>query len=237
MDALRSKAMELDFKEIFSYTSGDGKLRWKVRGPNRRMDRPAGTNFTPPFKGKNKYNRITINGKYFLTHHVIWLMHNGKITDGMDVDHKNNNSIDNRIENLQLLTRRDNSVKTPSSGRNTISGHNGIAIYKKYRVRLKNKRFNKFIGSYDTAEEACAALHAFYLKHNVLESEFITSVKRSKTNKELPIGVHELTKRYRAILIKDSVVVYRALFSTLEEAIKAHKDAFIKEHGADLYVE
>lgn len=234
--------MEIDFKEIFSYTPEDGKLRWKVRAQNRRMGRPAGTNLPWPLNNRNnRYNRITINGKAFQTHQIIWLMHGNSIPDGMDVDHKNNNTIDNRIENLQLLTTRDNIVKTPSSGRNTASGHKGIFMCKKYRACLSTKKFKKKLGFYDTVEEAYAAVKAFFLEHNVSESEYISSKKkvtrRRKVNENLPTGVSAVQKRFRVKVVKDAVKVFEAYFSTLEEAIEAHKIAFIKEYGADLYLD
>ena len=233
--------MGIDFKGILRNEPENGKLRWKVFKNGRRMDRSAGTNLTPPFNGNNKYNKIVINGKVFVTHHVIWLMHGHLIPDGMAVDHINNITIDNRIENLQLLTHNDNIVKTPSSGKNTMSGHKGITMCKKYGARVCTKKFKKSLGIYDTVEEAYAAVKAFLLEHNVSESEYISSktrvIKRRKANENLPTGVSAIQKRFRAVVTKDSVRVYSASFSTLEEAREAHKIAFIKAYSADLYLE
>lgn len=42
---------------------------------------------------------------------VIYAYFNGKAPGDMDVDHINEDSLDNRVENLQLLSRRDNLAK------------------------------------------------------------------------------------------------------------------------------
>ena len=236
--------MGIDFNEILRYEPEDGKLRWKVRARGRRMNRPAGTNLPWPLNNRNnRYNEIKINKKRFVTHRVIWLMHGRTIPDGMDVDHINNITIDNKITNLQLLEHRDNIVKSRSSGRNTTSGHKGIFMYKKYMASVRNKGFKKKLGFYDTVEEAYAAVKAFLLEHNVSESEYISpkgkgkGIKRCKVNENLPTGVYAVQKRFMVTVIKDSVRVFHASFSTLEEAREAHKIAFIKAYGADLYVE
>lgn len=233
--------MTIDFNEIFRYE--DGKLWWLVSKKGRRLGRPAGTNSPRLKKGRSSYAyySVKVNGKDFLTHRVIWLMHGRPILDGMDVDHRNNNNIDNRIENLQLLTPRDNSVKTHSSGKNTMSGHKGILMYKKYRAHVSHKKFKKNLEMHNTVEEAYAAIKACLLEHSVSESEYISSKtkvkKRYKANENLPPGVTVVQKRFRVTLIKDFVRVYHGRFSTLEEAREAYKIAFIEAYGAHLYVE
>ena len=58
------------------------------------------------------YNQPGIKNKtYFRLHRLVWQTFNGEITEGMDVDHRNGNKQDNRLSNLQLLTRKQNIIK------------------------------------------------------------------------------------------------------------------------------
>lgn len=54
--------------------------------------------------------RYGINKK-ILVHRAIWEAFHGKIPKGMEVDHINNNSADNALSNLQLLSHKDNLKK------------------------------------------------------------------------------------------------------------------------------
>lgn len=58
------------------------------------------------------------NGKLncHLAHTVIWRAFFGNIPDGYEVDHINNNRSDNRLDNLQLLTKSQNNQKAYDSG-------------------------------------------------------------------------------------------------------------------------
>lgn len=49
-------------------------------------------------------------------HRLVWISVYGMIPDGMVVDHINNNKMDNRISNLQLLTPQQNSTKAKEDG-------------------------------------------------------------------------------------------------------------------------
>lgn len=65
------------------------------------------------------YTQLSFKGKTTLAHRVIWIMHNGPIPDGYEIDHINRVRNDNRIENLRLLTVAENRSRQHKSGNYT----------------------------------------------------------------------------------------------------------------------
>jgi len=55
-----------------------------------------------------KYRQFHINGKTVKSYHLVWMLHNGEIPNGLLVDHINIDPSDDRIENLRLLTNAQN---------------------------------------------------------------------------------------------------------------------------------
>lgn len=59
------------------------------------------------------YMRIVCNvGKKrpaLMAHRIIWQYFNGPIPEGMEINHKNGNRADNRLENLEVVTHKQNS--------------------------------------------------------------------------------------------------------------------------------
>lgn len=55
---------------------------------------------------KKGYKRSTkrIDGKFKFEHVIVWEAHNGQISEGMQVHHKDGNKLNNDISNLELLT-------------------------------------------------------------------------------------------------------------------------------------
>lgn len=54
--------------------------------------------------------------KQVRAHRLVWISQYGMIPEGMVVDHINNDKMDNRISNLQLLTPEQNSTKAKEDG-------------------------------------------------------------------------------------------------------------------------
>lgn len=71
---------------------------------------------------------------------------------GVQVDHINGDGLDNRRSNLRLATSRQNLVNRPSWGK---SGYRGVSLHDCGRWRAECD--GRYLGLYDTAEEAAAA--------------------------------------------------------------------------------
>ena len=60
---------------------------------------------------KDGYAIISVDGKQWREHRYVWTQHNGDIPKGMEIDHINGKRNDNRIENLQMLTKKQNNQR------------------------------------------------------------------------------------------------------------------------------
>ena len=67
------------------------------------------------------YYQVTVNDngkiKSVRSHRFIYACFHGQITDKRVVDHINNIKTDNRLDNLQLITQRENSIKNNTGGK------------------------------------------------------------------------------------------------------------------------
>ena len=64
------------------------------------------------YKDGRGYIQVAISkkGKWYncLAHRVVWIYFNGEIPDGLEINHKDGIKINNRLENLELVTRSEN---------------------------------------------------------------------------------------------------------------------------------
>ncbi len=118
-----------EVKAVFWYHSGslyrhhDALSRLK---PGRTLADIAGFN---PIK-----SRTTIfNGARCQVHRLIWIYHNGSISPGLKIIHKNGNKSDNRIRNLAIA---DHSSVIKSAGRTKAQDK---AFLEHCQVPLKSK--------------------------------------------------------------------------------------------------
>lgn len=89
------------------------------------------------------------------------------LTKGLEVDHRNKDTLDNRVENLRVVSRRENSLRRRKHTSNT-SGFTGVGWdhrQKKWRATIKVHGKTKSLGSFDcklAAAEARRAAEAYY---------------------------------------------------------------------------
>lgn len=121
----------------------EGTLYWKVKPANNvKAGAEAGT------VERYGYKTVGYKGKTYYMHRIIYQMHYGEIPEGMQVDHINRIKDDNRIENLRLVTQQQNQWNNNAKG---YSLHKATGKWRAY-IKINNKQ--KYLGLYDTEEEA-----------------------------------------------------------------------------------
>ncbi len=111
----------------------------------------------------NKYGyyniRITYKGikKTHKLHILVWEHFGDKSRDGFQVDHiKEKDKLNNRIDNLQLLTNRQNGVKSIDKTK-TTSKYVGVRWHKssqKWISQIQIKGKSKYLGSFNNEYDA-----------------------------------------------------------------------------------
>jgi hypothetical protein len=161
-----------DVRRFLHYDPKTGRFWWKIRS----YDTFEGDAFTRYRCGKSWNQKCagrraltadsegrgylvgSVNSACVYAHRVAWIHYYGeKPPEGMYIDHINGDKSDNRIENLRLVTPQQSQFNTPKRG--GISGLKGAAFDHtrgKWVANMKQGPTMKFLGYFDTAEEAAA---------------------------------------------------------------------------------
>ena len=131
----------------FSYDEKAGLLIRKIASPSnqRFVGKPIGT------VTKNGRRLAKVNGEQYLTARLVYMYHTGIDPCENDIDHKDEDKSNDRIENLRLGTHRQNMFNRGKNANNT-SGHKNVfwyPAYNKWLVRVAGKHIGYFVEKAD----------------------------------------------------------------------------------------
>ncbi len=96
--------------------SKKSKKRENKRFPYKKTREKEWLNIKTPKSILNKllpngYKYVTRSGNTILVHRLVWEEQFGVIPKGMDIHHKDGNKLNNKIENLECLSRKEHGGK------------------------------------------------------------------------------------------------------------------------------
>lgn len=150
--------------KVLDYNAETGEFIWK---------RPASYQMKPGdiagATNASGYILICINSIRYKANRLAWFYHYGKwpCDETPYVDHINGNKADNRIANLRLVTKSQNSRNHKGRSSNT-SGVTGVTFKKsnnKWQALIGDNGTYKFLGYFDNFEDAVKARKAAEIEY------------------------------------------------------------------------
>jgi hypothetical protein len=109
---------------------------------------------------KDGYCAVKFNKRSVYYHIIVYILHHGSIKSNRRIDHIDGNKINNSINNLRLVTIRENQQNQKSHRLGRLPGTTYNKIRCKWISRAKVNGVKKFLGAFDTELQA----HEAYVK-------------------------------------------------------------------------
>lgn len=140
-------------RQLLDYDPGTGAFTWRVLTGKARPGEPAGY-----LAGDDRLKRVHIGiaGRRYKAHRLAWLYVHGEWPAG-EIDHRNGDPSDNRIDNLRVVTRQVNAQNMRRPRGQTASGLLGAHWDRRrnnYRAHIKVDGQVRYLGAFPTAKEA-----------------------------------------------------------------------------------
>jgi hypothetical protein len=131
----------INWNEWFVY--GNGVLYWKKKPSKRVLVGDVAGTVSCDYKIVTGYFGLKTR-KSFKQHRIIWEMYFGVIPKGYAIDHVDRNPLNNKIENLRLVTHKQNMTNLKDTA--------GVYLHESgwYHVCIKRV----YYGSFKTREQA-----------------------------------------------------------------------------------
>jgi hypothetical protein len=166
----------MNWDHFFFYVQGE--IYWKERPRSDFVSRKSWLVTTKNFAGKRagsvvksprsatSYRQAMISGKQYKCHRIIWEMHNGPIPAGLSIDHIDGNGLNNRIQNLRVVSRVEQMHNLPMQKSNT-SEVVGVCWHKSaqaWQARISMAGDRVDLGRFKNKDDAVSARKAAEIK-------------------------------------------------------------------------
>lgn len=131
--------------QLFEYDA-DNQSLYRRRQPITRRAKPSG--------GRSQYPHIQIEGVELPLHWIVWTLANGPVPDGLEIDHIDRDTNNYSLDNLRLATRSENLRNRFHPLKRRLT--NIVRRGSRFEARISIDKKIIYLGTYDTAEEACA---------------------------------------------------------------------------------
>jgi hypothetical protein len=141
----RSEISVKELANLLAYNSKTGDLTWKVFvSPRATAGKTVRALTYGGRKREKPYYRFNLKGRQYLAHRACFALHFGRWPEG-EIDHKNGNGLDNRIENLRDVSPVINHRNQILKNRRNKSGVRGISkSCRKWLVHIGRRKIGSF---------------------------------------------------------------------------------------------
>lgn len=101
------------------------------------------------------YLFVVVMGQHMLAHRVGWAIHHGEWPD--ELDHRDGNKLNNRLDNLRPATRVQNMANLPARSKSGFKGVKQSRTGKRWCAYILRHGKTVYLGTFDERERAAEA--------------------------------------------------------------------------------
>lgn len=150
----------MNYYDTLHYDSDSGRFIWRVARPGCSVGASAGS------VGSHGYVCIKLGRRSYRAHRLAWFLVHGEWPDG-EIDHINGDKTDNRLCNLRVASRAENSQNRRMAHRDSAHGMLGATWnrqHRKWQSKIVANKVRHHLGYFAT----CAEAHAAYMAAKAL---------------------------------------------------------------------
>jgi len=149
----------VDWNEVFvEDDDSPSGLRWKIDMANRKIKAGdvAGSTLTNKKTGRKCF-QVSYNKTVWIAHRILWVIRNGDIDAGLEIDHIDGNALNNSVENLRLVSTSVNN-RNQKQQRNNSSGVTGVCFWTSNGHTYAMARWYNLTGKQESKSFSCKKL-------------------------------------------------------------------------------